>query len=72
MLKKSGTNSFASIAPYEDDDIQRHYLALWSKYGDVLDYLNFQFYAYDKLSVPKFIENYNKQVSNYGGRSAFG
>lgn len=66
-LKKSGTISFASIAPYEDDDIQRHYLALWSKYGDVIDYVNFQFYAYDKLSVPKFIQNYNKQVSNYGG-----
>ncbi|CAL9090803.1 unnamed protein product, partial [Musa acuminata var. zebrina] len=46
-LKRSGVISFASIAPFDDDEVQRHYLALWKKYGQVIDYVNFQFYAYD-------------------------
>ncbi|MBA0850794.1 hypothetical protein Goshw_007022 [Gossypium schwendimanii] len=65
ILKKSGTISFASIAPY--DEINSHYLALWRKYGHVIDYVNFQFYAYDKLSVSHFISNFKKQASNYEG-----
>ncbi|PPS01385.1 hypothetical protein GOBAR_AA19285 [Gossypium barbadense] len=65
ILKKSGTISFASIAPYEE--INSHYLALWRKYGHVIDYVNFQFYAYDKLSVSHFISNFKKQASNYEG-----
>lgn len=67
QLKNSGTISFASIAPFEDDQVQSHYLALWSKYGDIIDYVNFQFYAYSKLSVSQFVNYFNKQVSNYGG-----
>ncbi|WRX33998.1 hypothetical protein QQP08_026485 [Theobroma cacao] len=66
-LKRSGTISFASIAPYEDDTVKSHYLALWRKYGQVIDYVNFQFYAYDKVSVPQFITNFKMQASNYGG-----
>ncbi|KAL3518284.1 hypothetical protein ACH5RR_020873, partial [Cinchona calisaya] len=66
-LKKSGTISFASIAPYENDQVKSHYLALWAKYGDIIDYVNFQFYAYDKLSVSQFVDYFNEQVSNYEG-----
>ena len=57
----------ASIAPYEDETVKRHFLALWRKYGHIIDYVNFQFYAYDKLSVSQFIRNLNEQASNYGG-----
>ncbi|KAG6631608.1 hypothetical protein CIPAW_13G102600 [Carya illinoinensis] len=33
-LKKSGTISFASISPYDDEgSVQKHYTALWRKYG---------------------------------------
>ncbi|CAK9139630.1 unnamed protein product [Ilex paraguariensis] len=66
-LKKSGTISFASIAPYDDGVVQNHYLALWRKYGNVIDYVNFQFYAYDKIGVSQFVSHFNEQASNYGG-----
>ncbi|OMO91382.1 2S globulin [Corchorus olitorius] len=66
-LKNSGTISFASIAPYDDDTVQSHYLELWRKYGHVIDYVNFQFYAYDKLSVSEFVSKFKEQASNYGG-----
>ncbi|KAK2980291.1 hypothetical protein RJ640_024995 [Escallonia rubra] len=67
-LKQSGTISFASIAPYEDDGaVQSHYQALWRKYGHVIDYVNFQFYAYDKLTVSQFVQHFQEQASNYGG-----
>ncbi|KAL1818924.1 hypothetical protein ACET3Z_013793 [Daucus carota] len=32
-LKKNGVISFASIAPYDDDEVQSHYLALWESYA---------------------------------------
>ncbi|KAK3012634.1 hypothetical protein RJ639_008590 [Escallonia herrerae] len=65
-LKHSGTISFASIAPYEDDGaVQSHYQALWRKYGHVIDYVNFQFYAYDKLTVSQFVQHFEEQASNY-------
>ncbi|XP_024968808.1 chitinase 2-like [Cynara cardunculus var. scolymus] len=69
ILKKRRTIKFASIAPYEDDGpVERHYLALWKKYGHVIDYVNFQFYAYDKLSVSQFIHHFNhQQASSYAG-----
>ncbi|KAK5846795.1 hypothetical protein PVK06_003094 [Gossypium arboreum] len=44
-LKNNGVISFASIAPFDDDDVQSHYKALWQSYGDLIDYVNFQFYA---------------------------
>ncbi|KAL4296276.1 hypothetical protein GQ457_12G029340 [Hibiscus cannabinus] len=65
ILKQRVTISFASIAPYKE--INSYYLALWRKYGDVIDYVNFQFYAYEKLSVSQFISNFKEQASNYGG-----
>ncbi|KAF5804441.1 putative chitinase [Helianthus annuus] len=69
-LKNNGVISFASIAPYDDDDIQSHYLALWKSYGHIIDYVNFQFYAYDKgTTVSQFMNYFQTQSSNYGGGS---
>ncbi|XP_058111006.1 chitinase 2-like [Magnolia sinica] len=67
-LKGNGVISFASIAPFDDDEVQSHYLALWGKYGNVIDYVNFQFYAYDQgTTVSQFLNYFNTQNSNYGG-----
>ncbi|XP_009800130.1 chitinase 2-like [Nicotiana tabacum] len=66
-LKKSGKIQFASIAPFEDNVVQSHYMTLWKKYGQVIDYVNFQFYAYNKIDVTEFVRNFNKQASNYEG-----
>ncbi|KAL4610338.1 hypothetical protein ACB092_08G043800 [Castanea dentata] len=55
ILKQSKVVSFASIAPYDDDSIQPYYLALWRKYGHLIDYVNFQFYAYEEgTTIPDF------------------
>lgn len=67
-LKRNGVISFASIAPFDDDQVQSHYLALWRKYGHLIDYVNFQFYAYDQgTTVSQFIDYFNTQSSNYHG-----
>ncbi|KAI3507812.1 hypothetical protein L1887_22807 [Cichorium endivia] len=67
-LKKNRVISFASIAPFDDDDVQRHYLALWKSYGRVFDYVNFQFYAYDRgTTVAQFLRHFDTQASNYDG-----
>ncbi|XP_008776503.3 chitinase 2-like [Phoenix dactylifera] len=67
-LKNNRVISFASIAPFEDDEVQRHYLALWRKYGSVIDYVNFQFYAYDaSTTVSQFLGYFEMQRSNYNG-----
>ncbi|KAI8573809.1 hypothetical protein RHMOL_Rhmol01G0304400 [Rhododendron molle] len=67
-LKQNGVISFASIAPYDDDQVQRHYLALWKGYGHLIDYVNFQFYAYEKgITVPQFVDYYKNQSANYDG-----
>ncbi|MBA0761878.1 hypothetical protein Gotri_024455 [Gossypium trilobum] len=50
------------------DIIQDHYKALWQSYGDLIDYVNFQFYAYDQgTTVSQFISYFNTQSSNYNG-----
>nr|XP_043618598.1 chitinase 2-like [Erigeron canadensis] len=69
VLKKNRVIKFASIAPYEDNGpVQSHYTALWKKYKNVIDYVNFQFYAYDKLSVSQFVSHFNhQQASSYAG-----
>ncbi|XP_049378877.1 chitinase 2-like [Solanum stenotomum] len=69
-LKNNGVISFASIAPYDDDEIQSHYKALWKSYSQVIDYVNFQFYGYDKgTTVSQFMDYFSTQRSNYeGGR----
>ncbi|KAH7542552.1 hypothetical protein FEM48_Zijuj02G0086200 [Ziziphus jujuba var. spinosa] len=68
ILKRQKVVSFASIAPYDDGTVQAHYLALWRKYGHVIDYVNFQFYAYDKgTTISQFIGHFETQRSNYKG-----
>ncbi|KAK2643205.1 hypothetical protein Ddye_024968 [Dipteronia dyeriana] len=67
-LKQNGVISFASIAPFDDDQVQSHYKALWKSYGHIIDYVNFQFYAYDQgTSVSQFMNYFNTQSSNYNG-----
>ncbi|XP_057483741.1 chitinase 2-like [Actinidia eriantha] len=67
-LKQNGVISFASIAPFDDDQVQSHYLALWRSYGHLIDYVNFQFYAYDQgTTVDQFISYFQTQSSNYNG-----
>ncbi|XP_057549268.1 chitinase 2-like [Amaranthus tricolor] len=67
-LKTNGLIKFASIAPYDDEQVQIHYIALWKKYGHVIDYVNFQFYTYDNsTSLLQFIAYFEKQRENYKG-----
>lgn len=67
-LKDNGVIQFASIAPFDDDEVQSHYLALWKSYGHLIDYVNFQFYAYDQsTTVSQFIDYFKTQSSNYNG-----
>lgn len=67
-LKRNKVISFASIAPYADDEVQRQYLALWRRYGNNIDYVNFQFYAYDRgTTIPQFLNYFKNQSSNYVG-----
>ncbi|XP_008786073.2 chitinase 2-like [Phoenix dactylifera] len=67
-LKSNGVISFASIAPFDSAQVQSHYLALWRKYGHLIDYVNFQFYAYDaSTTVSQFLGYFAKQSSNYNG-----
>ncbi|KAG6432879.1 hypothetical protein SASPL_104469 [Salvia splendens] len=67
-LKRNGVVSFASIAPFDDEEVQRHYMALWKGYGDLIDYVNFQFYAYDEgTTVAQFLRYFDEQSGNYGG-----
>jgi hypothetical protein len=68
LLKQNKVVSFASIAPYDDDSVQPHYLALSRKYGHLIDYVNFQFYAYEKgTTIPQFIRYFETQSTNYKG-----
>ncbi|KAL1817157.1 hypothetical protein DCAR_0521576 [Daucus carota subsp. sativus] len=67
-LKNNGVISFASIAPFDDDQVQSHYLALWKSYGHLIDYVNFQFYAYDAgTTVSQFMNYFETQTANYKG-----
>ncbi|XP_074295128.1 chitinase 2-like [Silene latifolia] len=67
-LKHEKVIKFASIAPFDDEDVQSHYTALWKSYGHVIDYVNFQFYAYDNTTtIPEFIKYYEEQTRNYKG-----
>ncbi|KAI4377438.1 hypothetical protein MLD38_015061 [Melastoma candidum] len=67
-LKANRVISFASIAPFDRTDVQDHYLALWAKYAPVIDYVNFQFYAYSSsTTVSEFLNYYDTQTGNYHG-----
>ncbi|KAH0468704.1 hypothetical protein IEQ34_001936 [Dendrobium chrysotoxum] len=68
ILKKNNVISFASIAPYANSDVQQHYQALWANYGNIIDYVNFQFYAYSSdTTVDQLVNYFNDQSSNYAG-----
>nr|GEW75294.1 chitinase 2-like [Tanacetum cinerariifolium] len=68
IAPRSGVISFASIAPYDDDEVQKNYMALCKSYGDIIDYMNFQFYAYGKgTTVSQFINYFQTQSLNYEG-----
>ncbi|KAL7586158.1 hypothetical protein Lser_V15G38464 [Lactuca serriola] len=68
-LKNNGVITFASIDPFDnDDEVKRNYMALWKSYAHVIDYVNFQFYAYDKgTTVSQFMRYFQTQRDNYGG-----
>ncbi|CAL1403265.1 unnamed protein product [Linum trigynum] len=67
-LKGKKIIRFASIAPFDEDVAQRHYIALWNKYGHLIDYVNFQFYSYDKgTDKKKFLQFFDEQSRNYRG-----
>ncbi|XP_006661777.1 chitinase 2-like [Oryza brachyantha] len=67
-LKSRGVIKFASIAPFDNADVQRHYQALWAKYGAAIDYVNFQFYAYAASTTDaQYVDFFNKQIVNYPG-----
>ncbi|CAN6288209.1 unnamed protein product [Urochloa humidicola] len=67
-LKNNGVIKFASIAPFDNSDVQSHYQALWASYGSVIDYINFQFYAYDaSTTADQYVNHFNDQIANYAG-----
>ncbi|KAJ8551810.1 hypothetical protein K7X08_028253 [Anisodus acutangulus] len=67
-LKQNNVVTYTSIAPYADDSVQVHYLALWRKYGHLIDYVNFQFYAYENgITIPQFLQYFETQMYNYKG-----
>ncbi|KAL5720003.1 hypothetical protein ACHQM5_012719 [Ranunculus cassubicifolius] len=68
ILKQNKVIEFASIAPFDDDQVQSHYMALWKKYGRIIDYVNFQFYAYAEGTImAEFLRYYEIQSKNYKG-----
>jgi len=68
QLKARFPNIATSIAPFEDDTVQRYYKALWARYSGVIDYVNFQFYGYGaNTDVPTYVMFYDRQTANYPG-----
>jgi len=48
--------------------VQSHYQALWASYGRVIDYINFQFYAYDaSTTADQYVNHFDDQIANYPG-----
>lgn len=67
-LKQNNIVAFTSIAPYDNDYVQPYYLALWRKYGHLIDLVDFQFYAYGKgTTISQFLQYFEIQSSNYEG-----
>lgn len=64
-LEESRIVSFTSIAPFDDESVHRHRLALSRKFGHLIDYVNFQFYAYCKgAMMSEFMGHLERQVRN--------
>lgn len=71
--KQNQVVKFASIAPYDDSSVQPYYLALRKTYGHLIDYGNFQFYAYDRgTTVSQFLKYFEKQSTRYKGGEVLG
>ncbi|WVZ58989.1 hypothetical protein U9M48_009199 [Paspalum notatum var. saurae] len=67
-LKDNGVIQFASIAPFDDADVQSHYQALWASSGTDIDYVNFQFYAYGAdTTADQYVSHFDDQIANYPG-----
>ncbi|GJN06628.1 hypothetical protein PR202_ga24378 [Eleusine coracana subsp. coracana] len=67
-LKQRIPRLTTSIAPFEDDTVQRYYIPLYKKYSGVIDLVNFQFYGYGaNTDVPTYVMFYDKQAANYPG-----
>ncbi|KAF5744666.1 putative Chitinase 1 precursor [Tripterygium wilfordii] len=68
-LKNDSVISFASIAPFSSDkDVEDHYLALWRKFcPELIDFVNFQFYAEDISRVTQFVHRFEEQTRNFRG-----
>uniref|UniRef100_A0A803NCZ1 GH18 domain-containing protein n=1 Tax=Chenopodium quinoa TaxID=63459 RepID=A0A803NCZ1_CHEQI len=65
-LKENNIVKFVSIAPFDDDEVQKRYQALWTKYGKYIDYVNFQFYSYEQItSKSEFITYFKNERENY-------
>ncbi|XP_021739637.1 chitinase 2-like [Chenopodium quinoa] len=65
-LKENNIVNFVSIAPFNSDDVQKRYQALWKKYGKYIDYVNFQFYSYEQItSKSEFITYFKNETENY-------
>ncbi|XP_078167765.1 chitinase 2-like [Carex rostrata] len=65
-LKNNKVISFASIAPF--DGVENYYSNLYNKYGNIIDYVNFQFYSYSQsTTVSQFLSYFDKQSSKYTG-----
>ncbi|XP_072979576.1 chitinase 2-like [Typha angustifolia] len=63
-LKRNGVISFASIAPF--GDTIDYYLALWGKYQNVIDYVNYQFYELRAgATMEDYLDDYNTQSDNF-------
>lgn len=67
-LKQNNVVAITSIAPYDNDSLQPSYLALWEKYGNLIDMVDFQFYAYEKgTTISESLQYFKIQSSNYEG-----
>ncbi|KAJ0974060.1 hypothetical protein J5N97_016025 [Dioscorea zingiberensis] len=69
LLKENEVISYASIAPFSSETVQRYYQALWREHKHVIDYVNFQFYADTDAGIRagEFLEYFEVQEKNYNG-----
>uniref|UniRef100_A0A0E0BAK1 GH18 domain-containing protein n=1 Tax=Oryza glumipatula TaxID=40148 RepID=A0A0E0BAK1_9ORYZ len=68
-LKARKPGLITSIAPYSDTE--SYYISLWNEYKNVIDYVNYQFYAYGRDTTDQdYIRYYNTQANgNFAGGS---
>lgn len=64
QLKSSGAISFASIAPF--GNTRALYADLFQKYGNVIDYVNYQFYADGLTTQSDYVNKFNDVATTFG------